>query len=165
MVKIVAHILLLTIGADFFNGLCRIKLTSAKCNPNAIPGKVSAITLIHNICSDDIGLIPRIIIPNINETNPDKLVINNKTIIRLMLSIIERPKLTALIIVAKLSSINIISLDAFETSVPVIPIAHPMSAAFSAGASLTPSPVILTTLSWCCQALTIRILSVGETRA
>ncbi len=44
--------------------------------------------------------------------------------------------------VAKLSSVRIITAASFETSVPVIPIATPMSAALSAGASLTPSPVI-----------------------
>ena len=48
--------------------------------------------------------------------------------------------------VAKLSSVRIITAASFETSVPVIPIATPMSAALSAGASFTPSPVIATTL-------------------
>ena len=40
----------------------------------------------------------------------------------------------------------------FATSVPVIPIAQPMSAALSAGASFTPSPVIATTWPFFCQA-------------
>ena len=44
--------------------------------------------------------------------------------------------------VAKLSSVRIMTAASFETSVPVMPIATPMSAALSAGASLTPSPVI-----------------------
>ena len=52
---------------------------------------------------------------------------------------------TALTIVEKSSSVRIIAAASFETSVPVIPIAMPMSARFSAGASLTPSPVIATT--------------------
>ena len=47
---------------------------------------------------------------------------------------------------AKLSSVRIITAASFETSVPVMPIATPMLAAFSAGASFTPSPVIATML-------------------
>ena len=43
--------------------------------------------------------------------------------------------------------------------------AQPMSAAFRAGASLTPSPVMATTFPFFCQALTMRILCSGETRA
>ena len=57
-----------------------------------------------------------------------------------------RPPSTAATIVAKLSSVRIMSPASFVTSVPVIPIATPMSARLSAGASLTPSPVIATTL-------------------
>ena len=58
---------------------------------------------------------------------------------------IERPSSTAATIVAKLSSASTMSAACFETSVPVMPIATPMSAVFSAGASFTPSPVIATT--------------------
>ena len=47
-------------------------------------------------------------------------------------------------IVAKLSSVRIIAAASLETSVPVIPMAIPMSARFNAGASFTPSPVIAT---------------------
>ena len=67
--------------------------------------------------------------------------------------------------VAKLSSVRIITAASLETSVPVIPIATPMSAAFSAGASLTPSPVIATTLPCRLSSWTSRILSSGATRA
>ena len=58
--------------------------------------------------------------------------------------VVERrgPSSTALTIVAKLSSVRIITAASLETSVPVMPIAMPMSACLSAGASLTPSPVI-----------------------
>ena len=58
--------------------------------------------------------------------------------------VVERrgPSSTALTIVAKLSSVRIIAAASLETSVPVMPIAMPMSACLSAGASLTPSPVI-----------------------
>ena len=67
--------------------------------------------------------------------------------------------------VAKLSSVRIITAAPLETSVPVMPIATPMSAFLSAGASLTPSPVIATMFSFCCSSATRRILSSGATRA
>ena len=53
----------------------------------------------------------------------------------------------------------------FATSVPVIPIATPISAAFKLGASLTPSPVIETILPFDLKALTIITLCSGETLA
>ena len=62
-----------------------------------------------------------------------------------------RPYATAPTIVAKLSSVRIITAASLETSVPVMPIATPMSAVLSAGASLTPSPVIATTLPFSLQ--------------
>jgi hypothetical protein len=55
------------------------------------------------------------------------------------------PHLTAVKILAKLSSRRIISEASLATSVPVIPIAKPTSAFFKAGASLVPSPVTATT--------------------
>ena len=68
-------------------------------------------------------------------------------------------------IVAKLSSVRIIVAASFETSVPVIPIAMPMSALFSAGASFTPSPVIATMSPFRFSESTRRTLSSGATRA
>src|SRR5487761_1445668 len=59
------------------------------------------------------------------------------------LSYSPRPSSTALTMVEKLSSVRIITAASLVTSVPV-PIAIPMSAFFTAGASLTPSPVIAT---------------------
>ena len=67
--------------------------------------------------------------------------------------------------VAKLSSARIMSAASRETSVPVIPIAMPMSAALRAGASLTPSPVIATTSPLACSARTIASFCSGATRA
>lgn len=58
-----------------------------------------------------------------------------------MLSKIERPSRTAATMVEKLSSARTMSLASLATSVPEMPIATPMSARRSAGASLTPSPV------------------------
>ena len=43
--------------------------------------------------------------------------------------------------------------------------AQPMSAAFRAGASFTPSPVMATTWPRFCKALTMRVLCSGATRA
>ena len=82
-----------------------------------------------------------------------------------MLAKIARPSSTAATIVAKLSSASTMSAASFETSVPVMPMATPMSAFFSAGASLTPSPVIATTAPFRCSASTMRSLCSGLTRA
>ena len=82
-----------------------------------------------------------------------------------MLAKIARPSRTAATIVAKLSSARIMSAASFVTSVPVTPIATPMSADFSAGASFTPSPVMATMLPSACRASTIRSLCSGATRA
>ena len=67
--------------------------------------------------------------------------------------------------VAKLSSVRIMTAASLETSVPVMPMATPMSAVLSAGASLTPSPVIATTLPFSFSSRTRRTLSSGATRA
>ena len=66
---------------------------------------------------------------------------------------------------AKLSSVRTMSAAPLATSVPAIPIATPMSACFNAGASLTPSPVMATTLPGSCRALTRRSFCSGATRA
>src|SRR5215213_950692 len=63
-----------------------------------------------------------------------------------------RPSRTAPTMVAKLSSVRIIVAASLVTSVPVMPIATPMSALRRAGASLTPSPVIPTTSPRPCSA-------------
>ena len=76
-----------------------------------------------------------------------------------------RPLATALMMVAKLSSARIMEAASLETSVPVIPMATPISAFFNAGASFTPSPVMAAIWPLLCHASTIRILFSGETRA
>ena len=82
-----------------------------------------------------------------------------------MLSKTPRPSSTAATMVAKLSSVRVIAAASFVTSVPVSPIAMPMSAFFRAGASFTPSPVMATTCWFACRAATTRSLCAGETRA
>ena len=68
-------------------------------------------------------------------------------------------------IVAKLSSVRIITAASFETSVPVMPIATPMSAFLSAGASFTPSPVMATMWPRFLRMSTRWTLCSGATRA
>ena len=62
-----------------------------------------------------------------------------------ILAYTARPSSTAWTIEAKLSSVRIMSAASLATSVPARPMATPMSAFLSAGASLTPSPVTATT--------------------
>mmetsp|Transcript_86406 Transcript_86406/g.241727 ORF Transcript_86406/g.241727 Transcript_86406/m.241727 type:complete len:308 (+) Transcript_86406:754-1677(+) len=65
-----------------------------------------------------------------------------------------------------LSSRRMMSATSFATSVPRMPMAIPTSACFSAGASLTPSPVMATMQPPSCwYARTMVRLCVGETRA
>ena len=68
-------------------------------------------------------------------------------------------------IVAKLSSKRTRSAASLATSVPLIPIAIPISACSNAGASFTPSPVIATICPLPCNKATMRILSAGCARA
>ncbi|HMC94388.1 MAG TPA: hypothetical protein VKO16_06410, partial [Polyangia bacterium] len=67
-----------------------------------------------------------------------------------------------LVIVEKLSSVRIITAASLVTSVPV-PIAIPISAFFTAGASLTPSPVIATIWPFLLRTSTRRTLCSGVT--
>ena len=67
--------------------------------------------------------------------------------------------------VAKLSSVSTIVEASRATSVPERPMATPMSARRSAGASLTPSPVIATTWPSARSASAMRSLASGELRA
>ena len=67
--------------------------------------------------------------------------------------------------VAKLSSVSTIVDASRATSVPETPMATPMSARRSAGASFTPSPVIATTWPSARSASAIRSFASGEARA
>src|SRR5215207_7361378 len=73
-----------------------------------------------------------------------------------------RPCSTAATMVAKLSSVSTMSAASLETSVPVTPIATPMSAFLSAGASFTPSPVMATMCLFPCMASIMVSLCSGE---
>ena len=78
---------------------------------------------------------------------------------------IVRPSLMPFTIETKLSSIKIISAASLETSVPITPIATPMSALFSAGASFTPSPVIAMTCLLFLRIVAILSFCSGAIRA
>ena len=75
-----------------------------------------------------------------------------------MLRCTRRPSRTAYTMVVKRSSRSTMSAASFATSVPVMPMATPMSAALSAGASFTPSPVMAVTSPSCLSARTMRSL-------
>ena len=75
----------------------------------------------------------------------------------------ERPHITAVPILLKESSSNVMSLASLATEVPV-PIESPTCAWFNAGASFVPSPVTATTAPFCCNSCTRRCLSVGRAR-
>ena len=77
----------------------------------------------------------------------------------------RRPSSTATTMVAKSSSARTMSAASLDTSVPVMPIATPMSDRRRAGASLTPSPVIATTAPRAFQASTMRSFCSGLVRA
>jgi len=77
----------------------------------------------------------------------------------LMQSKMFLPYLTAVIMLPKLSSSKIIPEAYLATYVPAMPIANPISAFLSAGASFVPSPVIATTFSNCFRPVAIRYLS------
>ena len=76
-----------------------------------------------------------------------------------------RPSSMAVTMVPNESSTRIMSAASLDTSVPVIPMATPMSARLSAGASLTPSPVMATISPCFLRARTIFNLCSGLTRA
>mmetsp|Transcript_11867 Transcript_11867/g.35178 ORF Transcript_11867/g.35178 Transcript_11867/m.35178 type:complete len:231 (+) Transcript_11867:110-802(+) len=82
----------------------------------------------------------------------------------LVLLKMERPSSMAATMVAKLLSARIMSEAPLATAVPA-PIATPMSARLSAGASLTPSPVIAVTMPMDWRRETSRSLWEGSVRA
>ena len=135
--------------------------------PSATAIGMSMTMLSHRICSGSSGIPPAMA----KMPAPMKIAMyatsvdiwNRRYLSRLSYS--ARPYSTAPTIVAKLSSVRIITAASLETSVPVMPIATPMFAALSAGASLTPSPVIATIWPLCWSSRTRRTLSSGATRA
>ena len=82
-----------------------------------------------------------------------------------MFSKTARPSSMAFTMLAKLSSSSTMSAASLATSVPAIPIAMPMCALLSAGASFTPSPVTATICFLFFSASTMRLFWSALTRA
>ena len=150
---------------------------SAGSTASANAGNESVTKFIHNIWIGNNGVIKfTSMLNHLLKSGVIKIATNNMIISLTLLdsknwiafnilSYIRLPSSTEDTIVAKLSSVNITSAASFDTSVPTIPIAHPISAVFNAGASFTPSPVIATISPFVCQAFTILTLCSGETLA
>ena len=138
---------------------------SSGSTASARPGKPSVTRLIHRICRGRSGSgMPKKGAINITKISP--MLLESVYLMNLrMLSKMTRPSSTAATMVAKLSSSKIISAASLETSVPVIPMATPISARLSAGASLTPSPVMATISPFAWSELTMSSLCSGATRA
>ncbi len=129
------------------------------------PSSTAVVMLIHRICSGVIGkVLPNTIAATMTSPSP-KLVGRVHVMNLTRLSQTPRPSSTAASMLAKLSSVSTIAAASLATSVPPCPMAMPMSACLSAGASLTPSPVIATTSPRPCRARTRRSFCSGSTRA
>ena len=129
------------------------------------PSATAVIMLIHRIWVGRIGSVAPIKIAA-RITRPSAMFVGKVQTMNLVrLSNTPRPSSTAASMVAKSSSVRTISAASLATSVPARPMATPMSALRSAGASLTPSPVMATTSPRDWNASTNRSFCSGETRA
>ena len=133
--------------------------------PMAIAGSESVSRLINKRCTGAKGMGRARIEAYSTHKMPAILPDNRNCTALRIFRYTFRPFATALIIVAKLSSVRIMDAASLETSVPMIPMATPMSAFFKAGASFTPSPVMATISPFCCSPFTIRTFWAGVTLA
>ena len=156
---------LLTIVLPFLRGFLPIIPESPGLTPKANAGNPSVTKFIHKICTAIKGKGSPITIARVITKTSPKLQLNKNSTNFLILSKTIRPSSTALTKEAKLSSVKIISDASLATSVPVIPIATPISAFFNAGASFTPSPVIAVTNPLFWNVVIILILCSGFTLA
>ena len=148
-----------------FRGFSFITSESSPSIPKAIAGKESVRRLIHRSCVAISGTgHPSESVTNMTRTSPRLQVNRNMTDFLILLKIF-RPCSIATTIVEKLSSVRIMSAAFLATSVPVIPMATPMSATVNDGPSFTPSPVIDTICPLAWSAWTIWTLCCGETLA
>ena len=118
---------------------------SAGSAPRASAGIESVTRFIHKSCIASSGEGRRIKNAQSTVSISPMLLDKRKWTVFLMFSNIPRPCSTASTIVEKLSSVSIMSAAFLATSVPLCPIAQPISAHLSAGASFIPSPVMATT--------------------
>ncbi len=148
-----------------FLGALFITSFSGGSKPSATAGKPSVTRLIQRICMGSSGTGSPASMPrNIVITSP-RLQASMQRINFRMLLYMTLPSSIAAIMVAKLSSSSTIDEASLVTSVPASPIAMPISASLTAGASLTPSPVMATMFPALLRALTIISLCFGETLA
>ena len=136
---------------------------SGGLKPRAVAGRPSVTRFTHKSCTGiSASGMPSITVRKILTTSPifDEIRYRMKDDVLLKML---RPCSIAETIVAKLSSASTISAASFATSVPV-PIATPISARFSAGASFTPSPVIATTSLFFWSRSTSWLLCDGSVR-
>jgi len=123
-----------------------IKSSSGGSMDNASAGKPSVARFTNKICTADSGSgRPINAAPAIKPISP---IFDESRNIKYFLIFpnTPRPSSTAATMDAKLSSVSVMAAASLVTSVPVMPMAMPISAFFSAGASFTPSPVIATIL-------------------
>mmetsp|Transcript_4629 Transcript_4629/g.13006 ORF Transcript_4629/g.13006 Transcript_4629/m.13006 type:complete len:207 (-) Transcript_4629:2782-3402(-) len=133
-----------TMGSFAFLGLALRITSSTSSTPKLCAGGPSMMMLIHSICMALRGL------GSPNAVAMDSMVRAAKDVDSWnakkfrMLKNIPFPSATARVIVVKSSSASTMSAASLATSVPSFPMATPMSAALSAVASFTPSPVMAT---------------------
>ena len=123
---------------------------------------VSIIKLTHNIWIGLKGDSFKTAAPANAITKAQQFTVNWNCKNFLIESKIFLPHFIAVTIELKLSSSKMIPDAYLATYVPAIPIAKPISAFLSAGASLVPSPVIATTWCNCLRPVAMMYLSVGE---
>ena len=150
-------------GSSRFLGGCNLTAESHGSTPNDCAGGPSMMMLIHNTwVGFNGGGNPSTFAPA-TIPNAAKEVDSWKVRKFRMLWKIAFPSSTAATIDPSSSSARTTSAASLATSVPIFPIATPTSAARSAGASFTPSPVIATTLPACLKSRTTASLCLGET--
>ena len=136
------HVMYLpTMGFTGRRGGRFITLASGFSSASTSPSVMAVTMFTYSTCTGDSGSISsdaNTLMAMASDCAKDVGSTNMSTLRRL--SYTARPSFTALTIVAKLSSARIILAASLATSVPVMPIATPTLACFSAGASFTPSP-------------------------
>mmetsp|Transcript_50994 Transcript_50994/g.84528 ORF Transcript_50994/g.84528 Transcript_50994/m.84528 type:complete len:285 (+) Transcript_50994:864-1718(+) len=151
-------------GSERGRGGCRITSESGGLKDKAVAGRPSVTRLTHRSCTGTSASgMPRAAVRKIHATSPmlEEIRYRMNALVFMKMAL---PSSTAETIVEKLSSASTMSAAVLATAVPE-PMATPMFAFLSAGASLTPSPVIATTMPCRCNSSTSRSLCNGSVRA
>ncbi len=138
-----------------WRGGCSSSSPMRGSSPRGTATAVSVSRLFQIICTASSGALPRKRMPRTRASSSPMVVLNRKKMTLRSRLKITLPSPTAATTEAKLSSARFMSPASLATSVPVMPMAMPILAAFKAGASLTPSPVMATTCPRLFRALTI----------